>query len=293
MQSRLIKIMASETRITLRYNGPSVDDGTLPLDDVVSALQGFAGAYTKVSNLRGESFQQELRVSAIKTGSFELVILAWLVLGQPPGPLGNLELAADATRWVLEKLFSIFEAKKHAKNKPYQISIRGDNNTVVMINAEGTDLAIPAEIVELLKTKTVDGDLNKIVSPLEPSKIESAEIVAESDNKEILAEKITNEEKKYFQPTETITIHETAIKGEFISLNKETKRGTFGLSEGKHVPYVYVGPNPDSFPIQFAHKGSVRVTGTITFDENLEPIQIAVKSVSHDQRELSLGDSTT
>ncbi len=85
MQSHFVlgslRLMASETRITLRYNGPSVDDGSLPLDEVVGALQGFSGAYGKVSRLRGgEELEHQLRVSAVERGSFELVILAWLVL---------------------------------------------------------------------------------------------------------------------------------------------------------------------------------------------------------------------
>jgi len=41
--------MSEPTRITLRYRGRDVDDGTMPVDDVVDALQGFAGAYGKVA----------------------------------------------------------------------------------------------------------------------------------------------------------------------------------------------------------------------------------------------------
>ena len=36
-------------RVSLKYNGPDVDDGTMPLKDVVEALQGFAGAYDKIA----------------------------------------------------------------------------------------------------------------------------------------------------------------------------------------------------------------------------------------------------
>jgi len=285
---RVLKLMASETRITLRYNGPSVDDGTLPIDDVVSALQGFSGAYNKVSRLRGGDLEHELRVAAIKTGSFEMVILAWLVLGQAPGALQNLELISDVTRWVIAKIFSIIEVKKHVKNKPFDISVKGDSNTIVVINAEGAELSIPPDIIELIREKTLDNDLNKIVSPLQPHRIESTEIIAESEDQETLMEIVTSEEREYFSPTSTVTTRETDITGKFISLNKENNRGTFELPNGRHVPYRYTGPNPENFPLQFARKGPVRVSGIATFNENLEPTQIEVKSTSHLQHELPL-----
>src|SRR5262245_31930918 len=79
-----LRLMAPEARITLRYNGRSVDDGSMPIDDVASALQGFAGAYSKVAKLREGQPEQQLRVTALRTGSFEVQILVWLVLAQPP-----------------------------------------------------------------------------------------------------------------------------------------------------------------------------------------------------------------
>ena len=84
-------------QITLRYDGPDVDNGTLPIDEVTNALQGFSGAYNKVMRLRGESTDHELRLSAVDKGSFELVILTWAVLGQPPGALQSLEMARCCT----------------------------------------------------------------------------------------------------------------------------------------------------------------------------------------------------
>lgn len=34
-------------QIKFRYRGPAVDDGTMPVEDVITALQGFSGAYGK------------------------------------------------------------------------------------------------------------------------------------------------------------------------------------------------------------------------------------------------------
>lgn len=284
----LLKLMASETRITLRYSGPSVDDGTLPIDDVVDALQGFAGAYGKVSRLRGTDVEHQLRVSAVRTGSFELVILAWAILGQTPSSLQGLEVAVDATRWVISRVFSLIEAKKHAKNEPFEINVKGNNNTFLMVNAQGASLEIPKEIVELIREKSVDGDLNKIVSPLAEKRIDSAEITAETENQPSLKEIVTSDEREYFRPMSTMTTKESEITGKFVSLNKENNQGTFELQSGKRVHYKYSGPNPDRFHLLFARKGPVRVEAIVTFDENLDPTQIVVKSATHLQHELPL-----
>lgn len=281
-------LMAEETKITLKYDGPSVRDGTLPLDDVVNALQGFSGAYNKISRLRGDEVEHELRVSAVQTGSFELVILAWIVLGQTPGAIQGLEAAYDAVRWVIERIFSMIEVKKHAKSKPLELSIKGDNNTVAVINAEGAKLSIPIELMEVVRTKLLDADLNKIVSPLEADRVNSAEIIAETKGKTLIREAVNSSEREYFRPTDVVTTKESEITGKFVSLNKQNNRGTFELGNGKHVPYRYSGPDPDKFHMQFGRKGPIRVEGVATFDENLEPTHIEVKDVQHLQGELPL-----
>jgi hypothetical protein len=35
--------------LTLRYEGPDVDSGSMAIEDVVTALQGFGGAYSKLA----------------------------------------------------------------------------------------------------------------------------------------------------------------------------------------------------------------------------------------------------
>ena len=282
-------LMAEETRITLRYDGPSVADGTLPIEDVLSALQGFSGAYNKVANLRNDKVQHQLRVSAIQTGSFEMVILAWLVLGQTPGALENLEMAYDATRWVVERLFRLMDVKKHAKNEPVTFNIKGSGNTVVVVNASGAELAIPPELVNLIKEKAVDSDLAKIVAPLEERRVDLAEITAETKKQPTLKETVTSEEREYFGAKETETTQETSVTGRFISLNKDSHRGTFELQNGRHIPYRYSGPSPDMFPSHFARKGPVRVEASVTFNESLDPTYVEILRVTHLQGELPLG----
>jgi hypothetical protein len=41
--------MAEDTQVTLRYLGPDVDDGSIGIDDLLSALNGFSSAFYKVA----------------------------------------------------------------------------------------------------------------------------------------------------------------------------------------------------------------------------------------------------
>lgn len=288
MQAYEFRLMAEETRITLKYSGPSVEDGTLPLQDVVDALQGFSGAYSKIARLRSDGVEHELRVSAIKQNSFDVHIVAWLALANQAETIESLKIAYHATRWVIERIFKMMEVKKHAANQPISVAIEGANNTVVAINASGAKLVITPELLDLIRDKTLDADLNKIVSPLEPHKVESAELTAETEGQPVLKEKVNTEEREFFRPISVETTKDSEIVGKFVSLNKENNRGTFELSNGKHVPYRYSGPDPDSFHMTFARKGPIRVEGKVSFDENLEPTQVEVRAAHHLQKELPL-----
>src|ERR1700691_1238111 len=69
-------IMAESIRISLRYHGPEVDAGEMNVDDVIKALQGFSGAYMKVSSEIAPDARQELKVTAIRNESFDLIVVA-------------------------------------------------------------------------------------------------------------------------------------------------------------------------------------------------------------------------
>src|ERR1700722_18362352 len=73
-------IMAESIRISLRYHGPEVDAGEMDVDDVIKALQGFSGAYMKVSTEIAPDARQELKVTAIRNESFDLIVVAGLYL---------------------------------------------------------------------------------------------------------------------------------------------------------------------------------------------------------------------
>lgn len=80
----------SSIRISLKYNGSDVDKATMPIEEVMSALQGFSGAYGKVASLLLPESQHQLRIAAVKPGSFDLSIVAWITSSQGAEALAGI-----------------------------------------------------------------------------------------------------------------------------------------------------------------------------------------------------------
>jgi hypothetical protein len=279
--------MPEALRITLKYRGPSVDDGTMPIEDVVEALEGFAGAYGKLATRIDPEGEHQLRIAAVKAGSFELVILAWIaVMHTASTNLESLKPVTDSAKWIFGVLKNVIRAKKHVRSKPYDVSVSGDNNTVVLFNADRAQLAVPPQVLEILRSKLIDSDLNKIAAPVGRERIDAADLSA-NDGEEAVS--ITTEERESFSSESAgISQIDTEIVGIFVSLNKERNNGSFKLGNGRNVRYRYVGDSPEKMHVDFAHKGPVRIRGTATLDENLEVSYLDIKSIERLQRDLPM-----
>jgi hypothetical protein len=277
-------------RVGLRYSGDYVDDGTMPIEDVVASLQGFAGAYGKTANELLPGSTHELKISAIKDGSFQLTILAWVGAGQLKSAVSTLKDWTESAKYVFGVVRSVIDAKKHVRSKPFEVKVIGDNNTTVIINAEGTQLSIPPEALKILQEKILDSDLARIASPLSEGAIDTAELSAtDSDGTLVEGITISSLEKEYFDYEGAQETSKSAeLSGLLVSLNKESMRGTFKRNDGVKVPYRYVGGNPDSFCTIFAFKGNVRIGGTAFFDDNLNLRRLEIEHIVRLQGELGL-----
>ena len=276
----------SSIRISLKYTGSDVDDASMPIEEVVVALQGFAGAYGKVASSLLPKSTHELRVAAIEPGSFDLSILAWVTSSQGTETLKLAGYATNAARYVFGIVNDFIKAKKHIKGAPPKFSIEGSNNTMIVINNEGGTQAISQEVVNLLQNHLIDPDIAKIASPLSEGLKDNVELQS-SDDEGVLSANISSSEKSFFAgQTTTETSQAATISGRLISSNKETRRGTFARTDGKRIPYHYVGDDPISFQSVFAYRGSVKVQCTAYFDENLELKRLDVHSATPLQSEL-------
>jgi hypothetical protein len=279
--------MPLDLSITLRYSGRDVDEGTMPIDEVVDSLQGFAGSYSKIAALRSSGTEYQLKVAGVRTGSFDLVIQAWSVLQQVVPPTAIVYQTVEGAHWIVRQISNVIGIKKHVKAQPYTVNVRGNDNTVIVINNEGGELSVQPEALEIFRERLIDADLNKIVSPLREGSVDSAEIRVNNESSAI----IESTEREYFRPDPSVaTTRQMEVVGKLISLNKETSRGSFKLGDGKNVRYHYVGEDRDGFHRDFAHSGPVRVTGEVTFDTNLVVVHIDIQSVVYLQPELPFTD---
>lgn len=274
---------ADKTTFKLLYHGRDVDDGTMAIDDVTEALKGFSGAYTKVGAFLNFP-DVNLRVSTPQRGSFEIAVLA-SIIAQHHAQLQNIDIdqAWDWAKRIFNIIKDVMNVKKETKGQPYKIEISGNNNVVNIITAENVLVPISRETLEIHQKKIIDRDVEKIVEPLRPNRIESAEL-ALGDTVEV---RVTAAERKYFQPDIVVfTEKPDEAIGTLLSLSKQTNRGTFEMQNGVHVSYHYAGDDKYKFYTDFSYKGVVRVSGTIDFDADNKPLHIEINSVERLQAEL-------
>jgi hypothetical protein len=276
-------------RVALRYKGPDVESGTMPAEDVISALQGFAGAYSKIAAQSDPETQHQLRVVAIKTSSFELAIGAavLIVASDPTVQLKTAGLVYKTTSWIVKTIGVLIDAKRISKGKPLNIKVDGKNNTVLVIGADnGGIVKLEPDQFKILESKALDGDLDKIAAPLKENSVDRVELSVSDQPSPLTG--INSGERDYFRKEETIitTTKETELSGSLVSLNKESNRGTFRLVDGRPVLYHYTGPDAFRFHRDFADKGLVRVSCTASLDESLNPKRLDISSVEHLQGSL-------
>lgn len=282
--------MAETVRITIRYIGRDVENGTMSIEDVAEALSGLSGAYGKVAYALDPKATHQLRLTGIDTHSFDLLVLASMLVGSQGGDtLDNIKTVVDAAKHVIGIVVDVIRAKKHTQGKPFTVSVKGNNNVTVVINADGAELAIPPEAINLLKSKLIDPDLRKISQPLESDRIDAAEISADDGTQPILGTSITSAEKEYFALENAgVTTRETEIIGRLVSLNKERNKGTFRLRNNLSVPYQYIGENREEFHSDFSHAGPVKAKVIAEFNEDLSLIHIDILRVEPLQARLEL-----
>jgi hypothetical protein len=277
--------VVGQVEITLKYDGVDVDDGTMPIDDVISALRGFSNAYGRVASTDDPNGQHQIRVSAINKSSFAVTIVAWAT--------SNATLLAVATpiaALIVTTILKLIELKKATKGKPpAAVNVDGNNNTVIITTAgDNTKIVVSREVYALYNSKALDGDLSKIAAPLKEGKVEAVSLSAKDASGPIEPVVITNSEKSFFRGEEVAvaTSKPVELAGRFVSLNKESNRGTFKMENGTKVRYHFSGEDPTKMHSDFAYKGPVRVECIATFDNNLELKGLDIKTVSKLQPDL-------
>jgi hypothetical protein len=111
-------LMAEPIKISLRYVGPEVDNGEMDIDEVSEALKGFSGAYGKIASRLFPDTTHQVRVAALRTGSFDVLVTAVGILAVSGESLNLIENVANAAKFVFRTITYVIGLKKHTKGQP-------------------------------------------------------------------------------------------------------------------------------------------------------------------------------
>ncbi|PJE73929.1 MAG: hypothetical protein COV01_03770 [Candidatus Taylorbacteria bacterium CG10_big_fil_rev_8_21_14_0_10_41_48] len=279
--------------IELNYEGRDVDNGSMSVEDMVPALQGFSSAYGKIAGLSDLEVRHSLRVTAVEKGSFHILLDVSTFIVQNKDQLEAIasvttiaSLGLSGAIGIVKAIMWTIQLTKHTEKKPYSETINANNQSIVVTNSKNVSVEVPIQIFQIFKSGSVSADLNKIVQPLETGKIDSTEIVAKT-KQETIKEKILVDEKKFFDVEEIVITktQEMWLTGMLNSLTKTTNRGFFLLNDGSRISYKLANDKPENLYPFFIHKGLVKVKCVAHMDENLKPAQIDIFDIEKAQQD--------
>jgi hypothetical protein len=273
--------MADTTPVELLYSGTEVDDGTVPVDDMVDALVGFSGAYEKLAKHEGPpESRHRIRVVGLQKGSAKILIdvVEW-VIKNPAAATVFVTLGGVVTAGaykVITDIAGVINAKKAIQGQPQTINNYTFNDNRVIL---GDNVSVTPHQWQYLRTGELDYDLDKITRPLEQGR-GVKEFQLRSGQQELA--KVTSDERRYFVDTEnrvTTTRDNVRLEGILNSHSKRSNRGMFHTLSGRHIPYRYVGEELEPLLRAYAYNGVVKVLGKAKFDAEDEPISIEIRDI--------------
>ena len=277
------KLPRDQVEIHLRYEGPDVEDGTMSVQDIIPALQGFSGAYRKLASTDDPDSTHIVRVAAVRQGSADIVLEIWKSLGDNADQIVALGVLTSSVFLICEKLARVIQLKRHVQGRPFEESISA-NNSIVITNSENITIEAAPPVHELFKSGKLNKDLDRITSPLVSGRIDAAEIEARSEDGNVLRERITVEERQYFENVEVTSTREMKLVVRLNSLTKTTNSGYLYLKDGKRVSYRYLGDdNQQLYFIFGAHSDPVQVRCKARMDENLDVLSLDIFEIERVQ----------
>lgn len=279
--------MAEITPVELFYDGTELEDGTVPVEDMVDALVGFSGAYAKVARrYQTPESGHRLRVVGLKKGSAKILVEVIEWTAKNPAAAGVLATVgmgiAGGAYKVIKDIAGVIRGKKALHGE----SITNNSYTFINSNIILQGVELTKEQLEYLQSGELDPDLDRLTRPLDEGR-PASEFALRSGKEELV--KVTRDERAYFaqgDSSTTITRDDIWLEGTLNSHSKTSNRGMFYMITGKHIRYHYVGDDIQPLLRAYAHSGVVRALGRVTFDPNLEPISIEVRDIQLPQRTL-------
>lgn len=293
-------IDSDSTKVVLRYAGSDVDDGSIGVDDLLSALNGFSSAFYRLAEREAPDSKQRIKVSGISKSSanvhleiFDLAAAHPKLAAAATGALVYVgKKVADA---VIERIASVAKAKKHIQNGSYttEVAVNGDHNQVIIINGVNARLPVDRDVYDLLEQGIIDADLDKMSAPLREDAVDTFEIKHEGVSIPDLH--LDASDRPYFvkMRREATTTAELKMVGTMNTISKTNNSGIFIADNGRRIRYKFTNEDRLSeLYHQFAHLGPVRITCTAKLDENLDVISIDISDVTPLQDQFEFPDAS-
>ncbi len=267
--------------VQIKYSGKEVDDGSMPLSDVVGALKGFSDAYTELVIYKKSEAQHTIRIKGIKKGSVHFLLEVMATVGHHKDAMEGLGGLGVAAAGILKLLLSVIDLTKHTKGKecsPKAITI-GDKNVTIQ-NCDNVALNFSIETYQVYQEGLIKQHLSKICDPLEGGEVDAVSISSSENGKEIEST-ISSKDKEFFSYSsqEIVETREMVLVGNMVSLNKEREGGSFRLQDGTRISYKLKSEHPEIMFQHILHKGLVKVKCVAHMDENLKPIKIDITEI--------------
>ena len=236
--------------ISLRYEGPEVENGSMALNNIISVLQGFTGIYGIIAKKNHPDAAHQLHISDIQPGSIDIILEAWQWIEENENTIQTtiIPLAAQSTiiLSIIKEFFALATFKIHVANKNFEKHPSGAKQSNIT-NYNGDNMTVNNTTVNFIADGKTNHYLYQTVKMLREGRIDAAEFKATTSDGEEIKKRITAEERPSFEPQD-IKMIITQRKDVVVTLNsltKSTNNGHLYLTDGTRIPYSYKGDLPD------------------------------------------------
>jgi len=252
----------------------------MDIGDTVSALQGFANAYTKLALSKKSDVSHQIRISGIKKGSVEFVLKVLAENKDALEAAAALATVGGSAAAIFLAVLEVIKLTKHIGGAEHTAKPSAETGGVVVENSDNVTVVVSNDVYNIYQEGLIKQDLSRLVAPLKINGVDAVKLSAKT-RKGRISEDITSRQKSLFgyTPEESTQTKEMTLVGFIISLNKEWNGGSFRLQDGSRVSYKLKSDHPQTMYEHFVHKGLVRVNCVAHLDESLKPIRIEIRGI--------------
>jgi hypothetical protein len=287
--------MPDAVRVELLYRGIAVDDGTMPVEDLIDALAGFSEAFGKIARYYDlPATERQIRVVGLEKGSAKILVevVDWVVKNPAASTalVGVGSALGAGVYKVLEFLSGVIKGKKALQGQSITNNYVFNDNRVIL-----QDVSIAKEQFEFLRSGQLDADLDRMTAPLEEDHGVNAFELRTGDQELV---KVSATERPYLkEPAHYLagesvalpapprpqrrrtTSEEGWFEGTLRSHSKQNNRGIFETLSRQRMRYQYAAEDIQPLLRAYASRGTVKVYGRVAFDADHEPISIEIRDI--------------